>query len=148
MTAVRIDECGDYSYDCDLSFLKSGEENATPNLIPEEFFLDQPWPVRIMMEADDQFQKNEDGRETRWICKHPEYAAGICLSGDLGNGFENEMIQRIDKERALEYLTEKQRRIYRMYDYGFTQQEIAKKLGTTKQSVCECLTAARKKIAE
>lgn len=146
-TAVRVDECKGYTYDCDMSFLGEEDECATPNVLSEEYFLDQPWPIRVMMEADDQFQKNEDGREQRWLSRHPEVPVGVFLSSNCGNNFESEVISKIDKEHALEALTARQRQIYRMCDYGYTQQEIGKNLGITQSAVFKSLTAARKKIA-
>ncbi len=145
-TAVRVDECRGYTYDCDMSFLGGDDECATPNVIPEEYFLDQPWPIRVMMEADDQFQENEDGREQRWLSRHPEIPVGAFLSSDCGNNFENEVIAKIDRQSAMETLTGRQRQIYRMYDYGYTQQEIGEKLGITQSAVFKSLAAARKKI--
>ncbi len=69
------------------------------------------------------------------------------LSSDCGNNFENKVIAKIDKQSALETLTERQRQIYRMYDYGYAQQEIGEKLGITQSDVLKSLTVARKKIA-
>ena len=150
MTAVRIDECGDYTYDCDLDFPKPGEENVNPNFLSVEYFLDQPWPIRIMMEADDQFQKNEDSREGKWICKHAEIAddKNWMLGGYYS--FEDALIARMEKEEMLKSLTEKQRKVFHLYyEKGYTQEETADKLKigrtTVKHHIEAILTNLRKR---
>ena len=52
---VRVDECGDYRYAVDngekTAFQYGGDD--LQHYFPEEFFLDQPWPLRLMMAVDD-----------------------------------------------------------------------------------------------
>lgn len=54
---------------------------------------------------------------------------------------------RIDLEKALDRLTPKQRQAVELYRDGFTQQEIADKLGIHKSTVSRIFLKIRNKIA-
>ena len=56
--------------------------------------------------------------------------------------------QRADLRTALERLTDKQREAVLLHLAGYTQQEIADKLGIGQQRVCRRLMAAGKKIKQ
>ena len=145
-TVVRIDECRDYIYTHPDSTLDA-PEYIKPQLIAEAEFLDQPWPVRIMLTVDDQFQTNEDSMERDWISKHPEIPDDknwMCGSYD---SFEDEVIAKIDRERMLDQLTDKQREVFHLYyEEGYTQMEIGKKLGITQEAVMKRLEGGIRKI--
>lgn len=147
-TAVRVDKCGAYQYDVDnkenTAFWDGGD--GAQHIFSEEFFLDQPWPLRLQMAVDDQLQKNEDDREQGLIRKHPE----ISDDKDWMNGghysFEDALIHRMEKEEMLELLTEKQRRVFVLYWRGYTQQEIGEFLNISRESVKDRLFGAIKKL--
>lgn len=147
-TVVRIDECGDYVYTHPDSTLDA-PEYIRPQLIEEVEFLDKPWPIRIMLTVDDQFQENEDSRERKWLSKHPEIPDDKNWMCGGTYSFEDEVIDRIDRERMLEKLTEKQREVFDLYyGQGYTMQEIADRLGLHISSVNNRLECAIKKIRD
>ena len=132
---VRVDECGDYRYLVDngekTAFQYSGDD--LQHYFPEDFFLDQPWPLRLMMAVDDQLQKNEDDRERGWISKHPEIPDDKNWMNGGHYSFEDALIHRMEMEEVLELMTEKQRRVFVLYGSGYTQQEIGQMIGAAQQ---------------
>ena len=79
---IRVDECGGYTYRFGgsrggKSGGKNSASNETPHHFDEEYFLDKPWPIRLMLAVDDQLQKLENDRERRWISKHSELVNGV-----------------------------------------------------------------------
>lgn len=138
-TVVRIDECGDYTY-------LSGAESHT---FSEEDFANMPWSVRIQMEAEDRIVHNmdsyaEDGvnSENRW------YAAWKLQENAVEPDISDEVSEISDRmQKAIEKLTERQRKMLRLYYFeGYQQPEIAKMLGISASAVTQALAAARKKI--
>ena len=74
---IRVDECDGYTYRFGGSRGKNSANNETPHHFDEEYFLDKPWPIRLMLAVDDQLQKLENDRERRWISKHSELVNGV-----------------------------------------------------------------------
>lgn len=57
------------------------------------------------------------------------------------------VIRRENREEMLAAMTDKQREVFVLYHkYGWTQQQIADKLGISKMSVCERLKQAKSKM--
>ena len=148
-TVVRVDECRDYTYKVTGGFL-AGTVDATPHHFNEEYFLDKPWPLRIMMEADDQFQENEDGREQRLLSKHPDIPDRLnVLREGCRKSVEDIVISQMERERILESLTPKQKEaVILYYEVGYNLNEIGQRQGISKVAVHNRLTAAAKKIAK
>ena len=144
---VRVDECGDYRY-----LVENGEKTAfqyvgddLQHYFSEDFFLDQPWPLRLMMAVDDQLQKNEDDREDKWLSRHPEIPDDKEWMNGGHYSFEDALIHRMEMKEVLELMTEKQRRVLVLYRRGYTQQEIGRMLGISRDSVKDRLMGAMKK---
>lgn len=58
------------------------------------------------------------------------------------------VIRRETREAILAEMTDKQREVFVLYHkYGWTQQQIADRLGISKMSVCERLSHAKKKVS-
>lgn len=143
---VKADERREYTY---IHKDHTGEkpEYEAFYTVDESVFLDQPWPIRIMLNADDQFQKNEEDRERKWISKHPEIPDDKNWMCGGHASFEDEVCDRIDRERALECLTEKQRVVFRLYyEEGYTQDEVAEQLGLGRTTVRNHLEAIITKL--
>lgn len=60
-TVVRVDECTDYTYDMLHAALANCKKSAEPSHIGFEEFLDTAWSVRVMMMAEDQLERNNNG---------------------------------------------------------------------------------------
>ena len=146
---VRVDECGEYRYAVDngekTAFQYGGDD--LQHYFPEDFFLDQPWPLRLMMAVDDQLQKNEDDREDKWLSRHPE----IPDDKDWMNGghysFEDALIHRMEMEEVLELMTEKQRQAFVLYyKHGYTLEEIGRMMGVSQVAISKHLRTALEKV--
>ena len=145
-TVVRADQCLSYTYDYS-DHTATGYEYEKPVVIDESVFLDQPWPVRIMLTVDDQLWANEENREGRWLSEHPEIPDD--KEWMLGNyvSFEDRVIARMEWEEALSNLTEMQRVMFRLYkEEGYTQDEIAQILGIGRTTVKKHLEFALRRL--
>lgn len=147
-TVVRADECTDYTYFYTDSTL-ADEEFTHPQHITEDAVLDQPWPIRIMLTADDQLEANQNSRERSWLNEHEGIADDKNWMLGSYSSFEGAVIARIDRERWLETLTAKQKEVYRLYyEQGYTLQEIGERLGIGRTSVRERLEGAVRKLSK
>ena len=143
---IRVDKCGDYTYRSTTDTVAC-EEGATPYRFDAEYFLDHPWPIRLLIKADDQITANQNKHERRLLSEHPEIPddkkwmlGGYC-------SFEDALLNRMDMEERLGAMTEKQREIFILYyKYGYTQMEIAEMLGIRRASVSDRLIGALKKL--
>ena len=145
-TVFRIDECGDYSYDFDNQFL-DGAKDATRHDFPEEYFLDQPWPLRLLLTACDRLEANENAREGQWIGKHPAIPDHALQRSEELFEFENSLILRLDIERSISTLTLRQRQVLHLYSCGYTQEEVGMMLETSCSTISRSIQASKRKIA-
>ena len=143
-TVVRVDRCLDYVYvHEDYTVDDAGEGQC----FDAAFFLDLPWYLRVMMQADDQFWENEEHREHRWLSEHPEIPDDKDWMRGGHSSFESEVIGRMEWEEAMWCLTDKQRTAFRLYyEEGYTQEEVGEMLGITRAAVQERLIGAIKKL--
>ncbi len=58
----------------------------------------------------------------------------------------DEIDNRIDLERILTALPPQQRRAVRLYARGYTQAEIAVKMGVSQQAISACFVSIREKL--
>ena len=144
-TVFRIDECGDYTYDFDDQFL-DGAQDSTQHDFPEEYFLDQPWPLRLLLTACDRLEANENAREGQWIGKHPAIPDHVLQRSEELYEFENSLILRLDIERSISTLTLRQRQVLHLYSCGYTQTEVGMMLGTTRSAISCSLQASKRMI--
>jgi RNA polymerase sigma factor (sigma-70 family) len=103
--------------------------------------------IRIVDSIVDQLEANQDGREAKWIGKHPEIPddknwmlGGYC-------SFEDALLNWMMREEMLKTMTDKQRQVYLLYHkYGYNQREIGKKMGMSQESISRHLSLALKKV--
>lgn len=148
-TVVRVNECGDYSYDTLHPELANCKKSVTPSHIGFEVFLDTAWPVRVMMTVEDQLERNNNGAAWSKICLHPDVAADVKEYNRSvhGESIEEMAIAKMAHEEMLERLTDKQREAYALYyDEGYTMEEIGGMLGISKDAVKDRLHGAVSKV--
>ena len=154
-TIVRVDACGDYSYDTFHADMARQKGSACRPDVMLESLLDAPWPVRLMLTADDQHEENNDQAAHRMLSEHSEVASSVqqynrwIHSGSV----EDAVIDKIMMEEVRKTLTDKQRKVIELYyDEGFNQTEIARMLHLTPSSVNQHIRLAinkfRKYMAE
>ena len=136
-TIVRVDACGNFSY------------------VMLESLMEAPWPVRLMLTADDQHEENNDQAAHRMLSEHPEVASDVEQYNRWihGGSVEDAVIDKIMMEEVRKKLTDKQRKVINLYYYeGYNQTEIAKMLHLTPSSVNQHIRLAinkfRKNMAE
>ena len=97
--------------------------------------LDHPKSVGTTSDSEDQDGYEEKARH-RWIC------------GATFPNPEDEYLKKEAAEERMEALTEKQRRVFRLYyEEGYKQKEIAAMVGIDQQNVSKYINNAKKKIA-
>lgn len=114
-----------------------------------EVFLDTAWPVRVMMTAENQLERNNNGAAWSKICLHPDVAADVKEYNRSvhGESIEEIAIAKMAQEEMLERLTDKQREAYALYyDEGDTMEEIGGMLGISKDAVKDRLHGAVSKV--
>lgn len=114
-----------------------------------EVFLDTAWPVRVMMTAENQLERNNNGAAWSKICLHPDVAADVKEYNRSvhGESIEEIAIAKMAQEEMLERLTDKQREAYALYyDEGYTMEEIGGMLGISKDAVKDRLHGAVSKV--
>ena len=146
-TVIRADECGEYTY-FHPDYTSNDLAYGKPDSIDESVFLDQAWPIGMMLTVDDAFQKNEDNRERRKLSRHPEIPDDRNWMNGGYASFEGSLIARMDLEMVLDELTEKQRMVFQLHQNGWNQRMIGERLGITQPAVQKHLTAAIKKISK
>ena len=148
-TIVRVDACGDYSYDTIHTDMARQKGSACHPDVKLEDLLDAPWPVRLMMTADDQYEANNDQAAHRMLSEHPEVASSVQQYNRWihGGSVEDAIIDKIMREEVRKKLTDKQREVIELYyDQGYNQTEIAKMLHLTPSSVNQHIRLAMNKF--
>lgn len=148
-TVIRLDCCKDYRYATVHEKLARQKNSATKPDIKFEEFLDSPWPVRLLLTAEDRLEENNDLAAWRAICEHSEIAADVQQYNRYihGESVENQVIEKMMREEMIKKLTDKQREVVELYyGEGYTQAEIAEMLGISQMTVSEMLENALKKF--
>ena len=148
-TIVRVDACGDYSYDTIHAEMARQKGSTCSPDVKLEALLDAPWPVRVMLTADDQHEENNDQAAHRMLSEHPEVASTVQQYNRWIHGcsVEDAVIDKIMMEEVRKKLTDKQREVIELYyDCRYTQMEIARMLGVSQKAVCDRLNLAVKRI--
>ena len=110
-TLIRVDQCSEYQYDFDNRWLE-GKNDATAHQITADDFLDLPWPVRIVMTAEDRLEENGNTRERRLLSEHPEIPDDKdWMNGGFSRPTENEVLKGLMLEELMDCLTDKQREV-------------------------------------
>ena len=97
-TVFKLDDCGGYEYPegAVKGFIAPDERKLSA-----EFFDDLPWTVRVMMEADDRLEKNNDKRFKKMLSKHPGSVDMAWLAGWSPAAEDEVMV----KERIMKILS-------------------------------------------
>ena len=116
-TVFPLFTCRDYVY----------EAKRKIAVVEEDFFDNQPWYVRLILEGEDRLCRNRETRE------HNNCISYSCISEEWCE--------------LMELLTERQRQmIQRIYFQEQTQKEISHELGITVPAVSKCISQAMRKM--
>ena len=148
-TIVRVDACGDYSYDTIHAEMARQKRSTCSPDVKLEALLDAPWPVRVMLTADDQHEENNDQAAHRMLSEHLEVASTVQQYNRWihGESVEDAVINKIMMEEVRKKLTDKQKEVIELYyDEGYNQTEIARMLHLTPSSVNQHIRLAMNKF--
>lgn len=110
-----------------------------------EQFLDEPFPIRLMLEGDLRLEMNQNARHSTHQYSYDTMEAE---SSDLASPYSlvDEIMRSIDINElyaAIAELTDKQRDVVvKFYLDGMTQKEVAKQLGISREAVKARLESA------
>ena len=113
-TVFPLFTCRDYVYEAERKIA----------VVEENFFDDQPWYVRLILEGEDRLWRNRETRE------HNNCISYSCISEEwceLADKRQRQMIQRI-------------------YFQQQTQKEVSHELGITVPAVSKCISQAMQKM--
>lgn len=129
-TVFPLHPCGDYIYDSAMAHIEN---------IKADFFENENWYIRLLLEGEDRLAKNQDVRNGK---KTVSYS---CIAEDwdvlaMEDTLLDRLIERDALEEILVLLTENQRYVVtRHYLNDVAQKEIARELGVTNQAVSDMI---------
>ena len=160
---VWLPYCVNYTYnfnklrDAEKDYLK---EKAA---LPEGLLLSTKWTVAVALHGEERITQHmergignadtseeEDEEDDTMIEEEDEDDEGKDFVWDdntLGVNPLDAVIRRENREAMLAEMTDKQRQVFVLhYKYGWTQQQIADKIGVTQQAITKLLSKANKKV--
>ena len=136
-TVFPLFTCRDYVYEAERKIA----------VVEENFFDDQPWYVRLILEGEDRLWRNRETRE------HNNCISYSCISEEwceLVDKRQNVLEKLIIEEAIGEFmdlLTDRQRQvIHQIYFQQRTQREVSRVFGITGPAVSKCISQAKQKM--
>ena len=136
-TVFPLFTCRDYVYEAERRIA----------VVEENFFDDQPWYVRLILEGEDRLWRNRETRE------HNNCISYSCISEEwceLVDKRQNVLEKLIIEEAIGEFmdlLTDRQRQvIHQIYFQQRTQREVSRVFGITEPAVSKCISQAKQKM--
>ena len=136
-TVFPLFTCRDYVYE-------AGRKTA---VVEENFFNDQPWYVRLILEGEDRLCRNQETREHNNCISYSCISEEWCGLMDKRQSLLERIIAEETVRELMELLTERQRQlIQRIYFQEQTQKEISHELGITVPAVSKGISQAMQKM--
>ena len=116
-------------------------------VVEENFFDDQPWYVRLILEGEDRLWRNRETREHNNCISYSCISEEWCELADKGQCLLERIIAEETVRELMNLLTERQRQmIHRIYFQQKTQKEVSHELGITVPAVSKCISQAMQKM--
>ena len=116
-------------------------------VVEEDFFDDQPWYVRLILEGEDRLWRNRETREHNNCVSYSCISEEWCELADKGQCLLEKIIAEETVRELMDLLTERQRQmIQRIYFQQKTQKEVSHELGITVPAVSKCISQAMQKM--
>ena len=136
-TVFPLFTCRDYVY----------EAGRKITVVKEDFFDNQPWYVRLILEGEDRLCRNREEREHNNCISYSHISEGWC---ELVDKRQNVLEKLIIEEAIGEFmnlLTDRQRQvIHQIYFQQRTQREVSRVFGITEPAVSKCISQAKQKM--
>ena len=136
-TVFPLFTCRDYVYEAERKIA----------VVEENFFDDQPWYVRLILEGEDRLWRNRETREHNNCISYSCISEEWCELADKGQCLLERIIAEETVRELMNLLTERQRQmIQRIYFQQKTQKEVSHELGITVPAVSKCISQAMQKM--
>lgn len=138
-TVFPVHVCGDYLY-------MSGNHSVR---IAEDFFNNEPWYVRLILEGEDRLSRNQDEKEQGRTVSYSIISDEWNIMADLKEPALELLIRQETIKEMMKLLTRKQCKVLQMFFIqGKTQKQISEELHISKSSVYAIISQAFRRIRE
>ncbi len=115
--------------------------------LAEQFFENEKWGLRLMLEGEDRLKRNQDEKERRWNVSRDLVSDKWAVEDGLIESILEHLDERKMVDEVLQSLTGRQREIVKKYFLQEkTQKEIAEELGISDPAVSLILFRAIRRI--
>ena len=136
-TVFPLFTCRDYVYEAERKIA----------VVEENFFDDQPWYVRLILEGEDRLWRNRETREHNNCVSYSCISEGWCELVDKRQNVLEKLIIEEAIGEFMDLLTDRQRQvIYQIYFQQRTQREVSRVFGITEPAVSKCISQAKQKM--
>lgn len=138
-TIFPLHACGQYEY--------QGVAGAS-NVLEEDFFDNENWYIRLIMEAEDRLEFNQSKiRSNHGIFSYSDLPADVKIMENHNTDLLNIVLDRELIRELMTDLTNRQRTVIELFFFQeMRQQDIADQLGIKQQSVYDSLSLGLKKM--
>lgn len=132
-TVFPLFTCRDYVY----------EAGRKITVVKEDFFDNQPWYVRLILEGEDRLCRNREVREHNNCISYSHISEGWCELVDKRQNVLEKLIIEEAIGEFMDVLTDRQRQvIHQIYFQQRTQREVSRVFGITEPAVSKCISQA------
>ena len=124
-TVFPLFTCRDYVY----------EAGRKITVVKEDFFDNQPWYVRLILEGEDRLCRNREVREHNNCISYSHISEGWCELVDKRQNVLEKLIIEEAIGEFMDLLTDRQR-----------QREVSRVFGITEPAVSKCISQAKQKM--
>jgi len=132
-TVFPLHSCGGYLY---LTGRKAVH-------LPEHFFLNKEWYLRLVLEGEDRLSRNHEEKERSWNISYSAISEDWAAMENLAESMMDHLVKQETVAEILQILTDKQKHIIQKYYLQEeTQEQISSELGISQQAVSAMLSQA------
>lgn len=136
-TVFLLHPCRDYLY------LAGGKTVV----LPEQFFGDREWYLRLVLEGEDRLNRNHEEKERSWNVSYSAVSEDWPVMENLGEPVLEQLAMQETVTELLERLPAKQKCIIQKYYLQEeTQEQISRELGISQQAVSAMISKAIRNI--
>ena len=136
-TVFPLFTCRDYVY----------EAGRKITVVKEDFFDNQPWYVRLILEGEDRLCRNREVREHNNCISYSHISESWCELVDKRQNVLEKLIIEEAIGEFMDMLNDRQRQvIHQIYFQQRTQREVSRGFGITEPAVSKCISQAKQKM--
>lgn len=111
--------------------------------LPEQFFLNKEWYLRLVLEGEDRLSRNHEEKERSWNISYSAISEDWAAMENLAESIMDHLVKQETVAEILQILTDKQKHIIQKYYLQEeTQEQISRELGISQQAVSAMLSQA------